>query len=88
MNCRQSCNYTLVFHSRKKDWDISTSFSDNYGKQKVRYNALFITFCKIILALSFRFNIKYLNRNSDEEYRRYIEKLKDPRYHRIVEKLQ
>ena len=36
----------------------------------------------------FNFNIKYLNRNSDEEYRRYIEKLKDPRYHRIVEKLQ
>ena len=36
----------------------------------------------------FNFNIKYLNRNNEEEYRRYIEKLKDPRYHTISDDLQ
>ena len=36
----------------------------------------------------YNFNIKYLNRNNEEEYRRYIEKLKDSRYHRVVDELQ
>ncbi len=63
---------------------------DDYGYAKLRYTMIDRNLNVIGTNLEemYNFNIKYLNRNSDEEYRRYIEKLKDPRYHRIVEKLQ
>ena len=63
---------------------------DDYGYAKLRYTMIDRNLNVIGTNLKemYNFNIKYLNRNSDEEYRRYIEKLKDPRYHRIVEKLQ
>ena len=63
---------------------------DDYGYAKLKYTMIDRNLNVIGTNLEemYNFNIKYLNRNSDEEYRRYIEKLKDPRYHRIVEKLQ
>ena len=63
---------------------------DDYGYAKLRYTMIDRNLNVIGTNLEemYNFNIKYLNKNSEEEYRRYVEKLKDPRYHRIIEELQ
>ena len=63
---------------------------DDYGYAKLKYTMMDRNLNTIGTNLEemYNFNIKYLNRNNEEEYRRYIEKLKDPRYHRVVDELQ
>ena len=63
---------------------------DDYGYAKLRYTMIDRNLNVIGTNLEemYNFNIKYLNKNSEEEYRRYVEELKDPRYHRIIEELQ
>ena len=63
---------------------------DDYGYAKLKYIMIDRNLNTIGTNLEeiFNFNIKYLNRNNEEEYRRYIEKLKDPRYNTISDDLQ
>lgn len=74
-----------IFANIDKEIDI-----DDYGYAKLKYTMIDRNLNVIGTNLEemYNFNIKYLNKNSEEEYRRYVEKLKDPRYHRIIEELQ